>query len=157
MATMKPKKTTDKMPKPPRGEIKVSPSVKVIPGKMGQSVRASFVNDKLASGADKARAENARSMVKSAAAKKALKNVNDTKKSAAAKAAKVEKKALKVANKPTKGKADITKGELAKLRASGVTAKSTMKKVPNRGGIFGGRRPRGGGSAGGLGINDMNR
>jgi hypothetical protein len=156
---MRPKKTTDKMPKPPRGEIKVSPNVKVIPGKMGQSVRASSVNEKLASGADKAKAENARSIVKTAAAKKALKNVNNPKKSSTDPRGKANVKALKAANKPTKGKADITKGELYKARnAKEVKVRSGMKKVPNRGGIFGGSRPRGGGGgAGGLGINDMNR
>ena len=123
-----PKKPTSKMP--PRSSIKVSSSVRVV------GAKGNLVNEKLASGADKAKAQNARSIVKSTAA---------------------NKKALKVANKPTKGKADITKGELAKLRASGVTARSQMKKVPSRGGMFGMRRPRGGGSAGGLGINDMNR
>jgi hypothetical protein len=179
---MKPKKTTDKMPKPPRGEIKVSPNVKVIPGKMGQSVRASSVNEKLASGADKAKAENARSIVKTAAAKKALKNVNNPKKSSTDPRGKANVKALKAANKPTnktgsamnklerkyfnklsateqkkmlKGLQDIERAGLSKTTRN-TTKGSTMKKVPNRGG---GRLRMGGGGvgAGGLGINDMNR
>ena len=148
------KKSENKMPKPPRGEVKVSPNVKVIPGRMGQSVRASSVNEKLTSGADKARAENARKTTGSAkSTAKALKNVNNPKKSSTDPRGKANVKALKAANKPTKGKADITKGELYKARnAKEVKVRSGMKPVPNRG--SGRMRITG---AGGLNINDLNR
>jgi hypothetical protein len=57
-------------PTPPRVSVKVSPSVRVV------GAKGNLVNEKLKSGADKAKAENARSIAKAAANKKALKAAN---------------------------------------------------------------------------------
>jgi hypothetical protein len=76
------KKTATKAAKKIKTSIKVSPNVRVIPGKMSPtSVRASFVNEKFTSGANKARSQNA--ATKSSSTERA------------------NKRALKAANKPT--------------------------------------------------------
>jgi hypothetical protein len=62
-----------------RSSVKVSSNVKVIPGKMSPtSVRASSVNEKLISGADKARSQNATTKSSSTARanKRAVKSAN---------------------------------------------------------------------------------
>ena len=98
------KKTATEVAK--RSSVKVSSNVKVIPGKMSPtSVRASSVNEKLMSGADKARSQNAaKSTGSSKSTSKALKNVNNPKKSPLDSRGKPNVKALKAANKKKKAK-----------------------------------------------------
>lgn len=136
------KKTSSKTPPtPPRGSAKVSSNVKVIPGKMSPtSVRSSSVNEKLMSGADQARRQNAAKTAGSAkSTARALKAVNTPKNSAMDPRGKANVKALKAANKPTKGKVDATRGSVYK----GTPAR------PNR--------LRLGGIGGGINLNNLKK
>ena len=94
-------KAATKVAKKASTSVKVSSNVKVIPGKMSPtSVRAVFVNEKLMSGANKARNQNAaKSTGSSKSTSKALKNVNNPKNSPLDSRGKPNVKALKAANK----------------------------------------------------------
>lgn len=145
-------------PKPPRQSIKVSPNVKVIPGKDSPaSLRSGFIREKLAAGADQARKQNEKtaSNKPTKADAKALKKVNNPKNSATDSRGKVNAKAnargLKAANKPSTSKAAPAARYTAAERATGTApAKRTaaQKVALGRMGRAGGMRL--GGGAGGL-------
>jgi hypothetical protein len=120
------KKAATKAAKKVRTSVKVSSNVKVIPGKMSPtSVRASSVNEKLMSGADKARSQNAaKSTGSSKSTSKALKNVNNPKNSPLDSRGKPNVKALKAANKKT----NKTGSAMNKLERKYFQDKSEMIK-----------------------------
>ena len=135
---------------PPRESIKVSSSVRV------KGASGNVVNEKLASGADKAKADNARSIAKTTAAdKKALKAANKPTNKTGSKMNKAERTAWSKVS-PAEQKAVLKYNQELKLktRAAGKPSVSKMKPVPSMGGRG---RMRIGGGGGALRLDDMNR